>query len=491
MKFSLLYKNPEKREVFDLTYDLALDRAVRSICPDARRADYFLGVIMKPLADRENIVCRQELLRDFLAMPQLYDDLKVIFNRYDRVKSDWREMRNGAYPAAGSVNRRALLDYTFASLKVTAMFPKTIISFFASISETIGRYEVESSVLLDIRKYCDEILGNDSLAELERTASLFQYKAPENFEFSVMGELDGALRLIGCDLCDIVEVEDKQNAGVFAKLFGKKKSSEPSTAEIENDEATTDDALYLANEALHRIDTALTAVTGDVYEIFYGISGELQFYDAAIELVNYLDAAGIDYVFPEILAPEQDRFKYAGLRDLTLSSEGIAGEDIAPNDVELEKNSDGILIRGRNKTGKTSLLRAIGASQVLAQSGLPVCAQKAEVSIRHGLYSHFSSAEEDFRAGDTSGRFEGEVQIIAKIVDGVARRPYSLILMNETFQTTSYGEGADGMWQILDALPVVHAKYVFVTRLTKLFELADKDRVKILEMNGDYKIEKR
>ena len=42
MKFSLLYRTPEsaeRTEVFDLAYDLSLDRAVRKTVSDQRRAD--------------------------------------------------------------------------------------------------------------------------------------------------------------------------------------------------------------------------------------------------------------------------------------------------------------------------------------------------------------------------------------------------------------------------------------------------------------------
>ena len=56
------------------------------------------------------------------------------------------------------------------------------------------------------------------------------------------------------------------------------------------------------------------------------------------------------------------------------------------------KENDGIVIRGLNKTGKTSFLRGLGAVQIFAQAGLPVCASSAELSVKNGIFSHFSSA---------------------------------------------------------------------------------------------------
>ena len=484
MKFSLLYRTPEtaeRTEVFDLAYDLSLDRAVRKTVPDQRRADYLLGVLAKPLCDTADIEYRQQLMRDFIDNDGLLDELKTVFSRYDRVRSDWQQMRSGAYPQAGGVNRRALLEYTFASLKVTAMFPKTITSFFASFAEIIEKYDVKSDCLRSIREYCRSMLDSEMLSELERVSALFRYKTPADFEFSAMAELDTALRLTTADLCEITEIDDKPQNPI-AKLFSRKKIGETAVFPIESDEATVDDALYIASEALRRIDSALTAVTGGIYDTFSGLSGEIVFYDAASDVISYLDEAGIDWSFPVLLPPEEDRFSFRTLRTFSLVTEDKTGKDIVPADISLPRESDGVIIRGRSNMGKTTLLRGVGIAHIMAQAGLPVTAAEAEISIRGGIYSHFSSAEEDFRAGDTAGRFEGEVQQIARIVDGVENHPHALILLNETFQTTSYSEGAEGIWQILDALPIVKAKYVFVTRMNKLFEIIDQERVEIIEM---------
>jgi len=164
---------------------------------------------------------------------------------------------------------------------------------------------------------------------------------------------------------------------------------------------------------------------------------------------------------------------------MLLAAEGKKSGEIVANPALLNSNDDGILIKGVNKTGKTSYLRAIGIAQLFAQAGLPVCAAEAEISIRNAVFTHFSAAEEDFKAGDTAGRFEGEVQLVAKIVDRL--QPYSLILLNETFQTTSYSEGTEGVYHILSALPMAGAKFVFVTRLNGLFDMMKEQNVKYLE----------
>ena len=98
-------------------------------------------------------------------------------------------------------------------------------------------------------------------------------------------------------------------------------------------------------------------------------------------------------------------------------------------------------------------------------------AESARLSVRCGIFSHFSSAEEEFLKGTAQGRFDQEAQEISGIIDRI--RPYSLLLLNETFQTTSYAEGTESIYNILSFMPKLKTKYVFVTHLTHLFEYMD------------------
>ena len=55
MKFSLLSKIPDPISECGVLYDLSLDRAVRNIVSDKRRADYFISVLEKPLTKTERV----------------------------------------------------------------------------------------------------------------------------------------------------------------------------------------------------------------------------------------------------------------------------------------------------------------------------------------------------------------------------------------------------------------------------------------------------
>ncbi len=485
MRFSLLHRHESTPAVCQILYDLSVDRAVHNLISDRRRADYFLSVLSQPLTDVESIRFRQEIFRDLKEIPELCEALKLLFSRYDRIKSDWQEMKLGAAPSRGAeINPEALLEHTFASLKVTAIFPSTITSFFASIGETLSRYPIRAQGLTAMRDWCREMEENEALTELVEISQLFRYQSPEVFDFTVAVKTDRALRLLSCDVAGIEE--HKQESTGLAKLFGRKREDTagiPVTAEIsEPGEDPLTDSVFLLNEALVRIDRALTQVTNHVYEAFFGLSAEMMFYEAALAYAETAEQAGVPLTVPTLLPEEADRFEAKGLRELVLLSGGDGAKTV-PNNLTLSADRAGLLVKGLTDSGKTVYLRAIGAAQLFAQAGLPVLADSAEMSIRRGFFSHFSSAEEDFLTGDTAGRFEQEAKEIARILSEL--QPYSLLLLNETFQTTSYREGTESMYDILRFLPKCKTKYVFVTHLTRLFGYMEGEPVLLAHTSED------
>ncbi|MHB1152878.1 MAG: MutS-related protein [Eubacteriales bacterium] len=485
MKFSLLYKTPSENNIYephdknDILYDLSIDRSVCAICSDRRRTDFFLSVMRKPLVSANDIIYRQRLLGDFIEHRELFDELKLIFMRYDKIKSDWVELRSSVYPTGSGSNSEALLDYTFSSLKVTAIFPRTIISFFEAIYDALNKFAVKSEALSEMRTFCRDMINNNSLNEIANISSLFQYHMPEDYDFAVLCGLDTTLRLTECDLSDISEKKKKNST--LKKLFDfKKKNGIPDVpGEVGTEKEAVDNARFILTEALYHIDATLTAVTNNVYEIFYGLSRELMFYEVALLYAEYITELGIPLCVPGIRPCEDDMFNAHGLRDLLLAAQGKNGAEIIPNDVDFNADDRGVLIRGINNTGKTTYLRSIGTAQLFAQAGLPVCADSAVISIRSAVFTHFSSAEEDFIEGDTSGRFEGEVKEIARIMNTL--RPYSLVLLNETFQTTAYPEGSVGIYNIISAFGRIKTKYIFVTHLLKLFDMCAGSGVRLME----------
>lgn len=539
MKISLLYKDinikPQPMAGAEQTiYDLSLDRLIARLCTGEGRADALLRALKMPLASSEDIIYRQQILQDLDADRELLHSLSTLLTRYDKIKSDWVELRSGVAHIA-SAGADARLECACASLKITAVFPRSLASFFGGTAELLDRAGVHSEGLIALRELCESLVEDSSLGEIVEISDSFRYGEPSERSYcadiTVTPELEvGLCGIISSEVSDNErerEAERKkyqkrlreldalraqklnidEKSGALKKLFGSLfpvraengttdgngASAKPTDTDLKGHTGTKartdtkertlplpgsarEDISALLAAATEDIDRALTAVTDSIYSMLHGLGTELRFYEGALALMDSVRAGSLPLVYPDIT--ESD-CRYSALRDIYLLCEGKIGDEIIPNDLDLSADTDGMIVRGGNGTGKTVFLRSVGTAQLLAQAGLPVCADSARVAIRRGVYTHFSSAEEDFIAGDTAGRFEGEVRAVSAIIDVLT--PGSLLLLNETFQTTSYAEGAEAMAGILSILPALGTKYIFVTHLGAIGDIGGSGRVKLMK----------
>ncbi len=497
MKFSLLYKNYEETREYtanplraameETLYDLSVDKAVETLSASPEARAFTLEVLKAPLQSEEEIRYRQDVLTDFVGNPRLLEELKDIFSNYDTLQSDWREMQAGIYTYGVPQTSGGIVDATYEALRITALFARKTVSYFRSVYETVSRYEVRSEGLQGIRDYCRDMMENRSLDEIGEISAIFERETAAGYRFKVRTETDDTLRITSASLQEALPLEDSSLGGRMKRLAARLTKTAPpadDTPEVDMGEFHLETARGILNEALYELYTVLGSIAGSIYEFFRGLSGELGLYDTGVRYVQRLSQANAPMCFPSLLPMEADAFRTVGLYDLHLLMEGMSIDQIVRNDVTIE-GCEGTLIRGANSTGKTCTIRSIGAAVLFAQAGLPVCAEKAEISLHRAIFCQFSSAEKDFDASDAAGRFEGEVKEVAAILEQV--QPWSLVLFNETFQTTSYVEGAEGMRGILDALGRAGSRYIFVTHMP-MFDKMDPDRVLKLEFGRDYRI---
>lgn len=475
MRFSLLYKTEESELGQNVIYDLSIDRSIANITADSRRNDYFCNVLSKPLAKKENIEYRREILSDLTQIPGLFDALKVVFNRYDRLKSDWYELKSAADTRTSDKGSEVMLEYTYSSLKTTALFPKTILSFFQNIKEILSKFDISSGGLCAIRDYAGEMIENESLNEIVSIASRFMYNTPDDYDFELVCTLGDTLEVYGAQICSVVK-RTKQKNNIFKNLVGKKKKEDEGSTD-NTDAFARDDALFILGEALYRIDSMLEEITDSIYTTFYGIARELDFYDVAAQYLNYLKEHCSTLCMAEI--SEDGEYTVEELYDLFLLSEGK--DKVYPNDFCFERC--GALIRGKNNTGKTTFLRSFATAQLFTQAGLPIPAKRAKLPLFEAIFTHFSAAEEEFTVGDAAGRFEGEVRAMAQILNSL--KPGSLVILNETFQTTAYDEGSRAMANILKTFVKLNCRFVFVTHLFDLFDMMGESVLKLESATGD------
>ncbi len=105
--------------------------------------------------------------------------------------------------------------------------------------------------------------------------------------------------------------------------------------------------------------------------------GVAEWFSALAEMEAYASLATFafehpDFAFPELVA--EPLFEAKALAHPLLD----AGKRVA-NDVRFEGPGTGLIVTGSNMSGKSTLLRAIGANAVLARVGAPVCAESLRI----------------------------------------------------------------------------------------------------------------
>lgn len=477
-KISLLYKHSDgsfvqSASAREAVYNLNIDRMVSCACDNKRTRDYFLSVLCREGANKENALYRAEILRDFIANPTLLSEMAQLFKGYDNLMEETDEVIKEIFRYGVPASAGGMLDCAYEELYVNAHYARNVIAYFSEIYELFSHYEVSSEGLLAIKSFCNAMSESKCITELESAAERFRSETYESYRFTIDAKIDEAMRICSCSVSDVQDVNDKEKRGLRS-IFKKK-----TELSVDIGSSATDNCENALSASIGELSGIFSDIANGIYAVFKGIGEELLFYTVALSIEKMLKKNGIAYCFPDVLDAEADMLDAKGLTDMLLISEGKNAESIVTNSISLEKS---IIARGDNNCGKTSFLRAVGSSVIFAQNGLFVPAKYMKTSVRNALFTHFSSAEKDFSDSDAAGRFEGEVKDVAAIIDNL--RPYSLILLNETFQTTAYREGAQGMKDILDVLTHLKCKYVFVTHMKAMFSLFTEDEVTVLTARG-------
>lgn len=151
-----------------------------------------------------------------------------------------------------------------------------------------------------------------------------------------------------------------------------------------------------------------------------------------------------------------------------------------PNDVSLPGPRHALLITGSNMSGKTTLMRALGANVVLALAGAPVCARELTLSPLQVLTS--------MRVKDSLERgvsyFYAEVQRIKAVLNAAeAAKGQCLFLLDEILLGTNTRERQIASREVLRLLLGTSACGAVTTHDLSLAALADEPGVHVVNVH--------
>jgi DNA mismatch repair protein MutS len=145
-------------------------------------------------------------------------------------------------------------------------------------------------------------------------------------------------------------------------------------------------------------------------------------------------------------------------------------ESFIPNDVKFDPAERVLLVTGPNMAGKSTILRQIGLTVILAQMGSFVPAEAAELGVVDRLFTRVGASDNLARGQST---FMVEMSETSAILHNATRR--SLVLLDEIGRGTSTYDGVAIAWAVTEHLhDTVGCRTMFATHYHELMQLPEK-----------------
>lgn len=147
----------------------------------------------------------------------------------------------------------------------------------------------------------------------------------------------------------------------------------------------------------------------------------------------------------------------------------IGIDSFIPNDTELNRELQLMLITGPNMAGKSTYIRQVALIVILAQIGSFVPATSARIGLIDKVFSRIGASDDLARGQST---FMVEMSETANILNNATSR--SLVLLDEIGRGTSTYDGISIAWAVAEFLLTTHrkmAKTLFATHYWELTKL--------------------
>ena len=396
----------------------------------ARRA--VLGSLIEPAA----IVYRQQVLADCLATPAIARDLYIVAGEaLEAQRKVW-----------GSILER---DSPRLILRTSVRKMGVLIGFLRRLRDLAGGHvdHVASPGLRRLFDMLAEELSDEYFALIERYLS----------ELALKGGVRFSARLTTGNKGTDYTPRRAPPQGFIARILDR---SGHSFAIADRDEAGVAALAELEDRALNRVANALARSVDHVLDFLRMLRTEVGFYVGCLNLAEQLRAIGAATATPDVVGADEVTLQATGLYDVCLAL--TVKRPVVPNDVDAGAKSL-VVITGANQGGKSTFLRSVGLSQLMAQCGMFVAADSYRVNACTGVFTHYKREEDETME---SGKLDEELARMSEIADHI--RAGCLLLCNESFASTNEREGSQIARQVIDAMLAERIKVVLVTHMYDL-----------------------
>ncbi len=417
------------------------------------------AVMMTPLQTQAEIVYRQEMLKDAFAGEEFVYDL---YECVDEMLKTWDTL--GRRVAGGSSKDSAAK--LISDIYVLKLFVTTLSKIKSLFKEELSKLHA-AGFLRFYERLCADFSEEKETALHKILEDISFYT--KDVEAEQLGKTEIKQRIVlGCNLvqglkCNDFVVEEistrvkngKGRRGVAEMVQGYMMSQRPEAISLKKDVAILKKASDIEYEVVRYVVSACTPFVLELNDFFDQLRFQLGFYKAAIILRKHIGRFYLPYCYPEV-GSRRD-FVFEDLKEFVMAVE----QRVTPvgNTCDI-LGSMLLVVTGANQGGKSTFLRSIGIAQIMMQCGLPVIAQKYVSGIFPSFFTHFTRRED---SAMNSGRLDEELKRMSQIVDNL--RDSSMVLLNESFATTTEKEGSMIAYDIIKAFTEAGVKVLTVTHL--------------------------
>jgi DNA mismatch repair protein MutS len=446
---------PRAAEDQDRSYarDLNLDQIVAVVAGEREERDLVTAVLFSRLRDPGAVRYRQEMFQDLEDLvlagavrrfSQLMGRVRAHLGQLGQLR--YRHQREGWLLDAAAIYCDAVSSLAgqlaSAQLRSRAMlaFRDYLAAYVASSAFTVlARDTRDRRDALGKIQYCVNIRGG--------RVEVSRYTGEADYSAAVLGTFErfkqGAVKdyLISYRVEPGMDHITAQIAELVARLFPQEFDG---LSEFCHQHAT------FADEGIQHADS------------------ELQFYLAYLDYITPVRDAGLRFCYPEVSASSKETH-VAGTFDLALAHKlAAARKALVTNDFALDGAERIFVITGPNQGGKTTFARTFGQLHHLASIGVPVPGSSARLFLSDGIFTHFEK-EESLAA--LTGKLEDDLIRIGQILR--AATPASIVILNETFASTTVHDARFLGTKLLTKLTQLGALGVYVTFVDELASLGD------------------
>ncbi|MBP0973781.1 MAG: DNA mismatch repair protein [Oscillospiraceae bacterium] len=489
-------------------HDLGLDAFCQELSGDSKERRMITNVLTQITDDPHVAAYRQQIFGDILRLPDLRETMLELFGKIQFMK-DFSTMHKSSDEEPG-------LWHLFHRLDELDSYIRTV----ETMRECLSDERIQSEGLRSLRHYITELCEEACFSDMKKDIAALKMKASdvqsvtlginvnERFEAVSIGlvsvnkkpfrksgivsnfadaiasrdklhetsDWDGDMHYQLIDQEEKRGIIDymKNEAGLLAvqSSFATDARAKSTIVNAMADGAMENTTFYLDNAVnkmlgslVKKLRDTLTKYANVAIVNISGLVPEFVYYIRCAEFIGGLMEKGCVFCEAQPEAASGTSMEACGFYNLKLAMNREHVSEIVPNDLTFDREHTVYLLTGANRGGKTTITQAVGQLFVLAQGGLFVPAEHFRYVPCDCIFTHFPADEDKTmdlgRLGEECVRFR---EMFSQATDK------SLLLLNETFSTTSFEEGYYIARDSVKALLTKAVRTIYNTHMHKLGE---------------------